>query len=213
MHAHLNFAEAFLVTDGAGRHLGIGEELRKGDLRLIDQGTVHGFEGDLEFVNVAFPASDPWGSAVRSLSGAERFGPIFARALADAARPSPARLMRFLGCLLAEIEETPPPVPGWLARAMAGPVALSVGERREVAGVEAATLSRGFRRYLGTTPSGWLAERRLERVAELLVATDRPIASIAEEVGWPDPSALHRRFRARFGVTPAVYRRSSGRVV
>ena len=60
---------------------------------------------------------------------------------------------------------------------------------------------------MGTTPSGYILERRLARAAERLAAT--PGASITEvafEMGFNDSAYFARCFRQRFGVAPREWR-------
>lgn len=86
------------------------------------------------------------------------------------------------------------------------PWGLEEMERR--AGLSRFHLVRIFRRHLGEPPMAWLARRRLERAAVLLVTSDLPIAEIGARVGWTDANFFARRFRARFSQTPSAYRRS-----
>lgn len=51
-----------------------------------------------------------------------------------------------------------------------------------------------------------LARHRLERAAALLVHSDLPVAEVALHCGFGDLSGFHRRFRARFALTPSRYR-------
>jgi AraC-like DNA-binding protein len=50
--------------------------------------------------------------------------------------------------------------------------------------------------------------RRLEFVRDALRNPAMPISCIAIKAGFADQSHLTRLFRARFGVTPAEYRRT-----
>ena len=68
-------------------------------------------------------------------------------------------------------------------------------------------LQRLFTRQIGRSPNAYLNELRINRAKELLRATDRPVARIAEEVGFEDASWFIRRFRAHEGLTPGAYRR------
>ena len=63
---------------------------------------------------------------------------------------------------------------------------------------------------MGTTPVGYVAERRLERAAEILV-TDRvlSITDIAFDLGYNDSAYFSRCFRQRFGTTASAYREQS----
>jgi AraC family L-rhamnose operon transcriptional activator RhaR len=67
-------------------------------------------------------------------------------------------------------------------------------------------LVRLFRRRTGLPPLAWIARRRAERAAALLLVTARPVAAILAEVGWTDANHGARRFRALVGMTPTAYR-------
>lgn len=66
-------------------------------------------------------------------------------------------------------------------------------------------LIRLFRREIGMTPHAYLMEVRLCRARRLL-ASCSDISRAAMECGFTDQSHLTRRFKARYGVTPAIYR-------
>ena len=65
---------------------------------------------------------------------------------------------------------------------------------------------RLFRRAFGRPPMAYLARRRAERATELLAGTEKPMATIAAEVGWDDPNYFSRRFREEIGMSPTQYR-------
>ncbi|GAA1433093.1 hypothetical protein GCM10009616_24220 [Microlunatus lacustris] len=67
-------------------------------------------------------------------------------------------------------------------------------------------LHREFRSQLGATPMAWLARTRAEMAASLLVQTDRPVAWVGQQVGWPDPNYFSRCFRRAHGMSPTAYR-------
>ena len=67
-------------------------------------------------------------------------------------------------------------------------------------------LVRLFKRHTGQSPMAWLARRRAEKAAVLLLTTDKPIAAIGRAVGWHDPNYFARRFRAAFGISARQYR-------
>lgn len=83
----------------------------------------------------------------------------------------------------------------------------SVAELAEHTGVGAAHLTRLIRRATGRTPIAWLARRRAEYAAVLLLTTDAPVAVIGATVGWPDANYFARRFRQLLGSSPGDYRR------
>jgi len=67
-------------------------------------------------------------------------------------------------------------------------------------------LVRLFKRHAGLSPMAWLARRRAEKAAVLLLTTNLPVAEIGRTVGWHDPNYFARRFRAAFGMTATAYR-------
>lgn len=72
--------------------------------------------------------------------------------------------------------------------------------------VSSAYLVRLFRRHTGDSPMTWLARRRMEKAAAMLLSTRRPVGEIAARVGVDDPNYFARRFKAVFGVSPTDYR-------
>ena len=64
-----------------------------------------------------------------------------------------------------------------------------------------------FRNAEGTTPMGWIRERRMERACELLTSTEESIASVAASVGFARQGSFSEAFKERFGVTPHRYRK------
>ncbi|RMF13951.1 MAG: helix-turn-helix domain-containing protein [Alphaproteobacteria bacterium] len=62
---------------------------------------------------------------------------------------------------------------------------------------------------IGTSPSSWLWDRRLERARRLLKSpahADMSITEIAHSCGFRDHAHFTRRFRERFGNPPSAYR-------
>ncbi|MCD9021046.1 AraC family transcriptional regulator [Cohnella silvisoli] len=51
---------------------------------------------------------------------------------------------------------------------------------------------------------------RIEKSAEMLQSTDKPIAEIADKTGFTNPSYYYRMFKRHFGLTPTDYRKSIG---
>jgi AraC family transcriptional regulator of arabinose operon len=68
-----------------------------------------------------------------------------------------------------------------------------------------------FREQLGVSPQQFVERRRLDAACRLLELTARPIASVAAEVGYPDPLYFSTRFRLHTGLSPTAYRVSGTR--
>jgi len=64
-----------------------------------------------------------------------------------------------------------------------------------------------FRRAAGSTPYQYVVGRRLARARKLLRGTRAPITDLALECGFSSHAHLTSTFTARYGVSPAVYRR------
>jgi len=61
----------------------------------------------------------------------------------------------------------------------------------------------------GTTVSGWIRQRRLERCGRDLRdpgLADRPVAAIGARWGYPDPAHFSRLFKSAYGMGPRDYR-------
>ena len=82
----------------------------------------------------------------------------------------------------------------------------ALDELASQAGCSREHLCRRFRTIFGAAPLTWLARRRAERAAVLLLSSDAPVAEIGRRVGWGDPSLFARRFRALLGITPSSFR-------
>jgi AraC family L-rhamnose operon transcriptional activator RhaR len=67
-------------------------------------------------------------------------------------------------------------------------------------------LLRIFKSSTGLPPMSYLAKRRVETAAELLLHGDASISEIGEAVGWPDQNYFARRFKAHFGLSATAYR-------
>lgn len=116
------------------------------------------------------------------------------------------------------LQSPPAPVRGALAphqlrlarELLAADLAADIG-LREVAdklGVSLHHFCRAFRVATGVPPHEWRVLQRIDRAAELLRTTDRPVTDVAAEVGYHDPNQLTRLFRSRRGTTPQAYRRT-----
>lgn len=72
--------------------------------------------------------------------------------------------------------------------------------------IDRSYLVRLFTTHIGISPMAYLARRRAEQAARLLISTDLSIASIGAAVGWPEPRHFARCFKAQTGVSASAYR-------
>lgn len=68
-------------------------------------------------------------------------------------------------------------------------------------------LNRLFKKYLNTTPHGYLLSYKLHYAKELLHSTNMKILDIAMEAGYSNISQFNRNFKKAFGLTPGEYRK------
>jgi len=106
------------------------------------------------------------------------------------------------------------PAPVWLLRTVDYARARfleqpSLRELGDVAGVSTEHFSREFRRIYGMSAAQYLRLLRLEWAAERLRKPDESLAEIASAAGFADQSHFTRRFKQKFGITPAAFRAAS----
>jgi transcriptional regulator GlxA family with amidase domain len=77
------------------------------------------------------------------------------------------------------------------------------------AGMSRAVFARKFGVEFGRSPLRYLTEVRMERAAELLRASDLPLAEVAERVGYASEFAFNRAFKRHFLLPPGGYRRNT----
>jgi AraC family transcriptional regulator len=83
---------------------------------------------------------------------------------------------------------------------------LSIATLAKEVGMSRYHFLRTFHRTIGETPYRYILNRRLVSVAECLSSTSESVLDVALACGFGDLSEFARRFRATFGVTPAMYR-------
>lgn len=74
-------------------------------------------------------------------------------------------------------------------------------------GLSRPVFARQFVRMLRLSPMRYLAHRRLQVAAELMLCSDASLAQIAASVGYRSEFAFGRAFKRRHGVAPGTYRR------
>lgn len=74
-------------------------------------------------------------------------------------------------------------------------------------GMSPAAFSRWFKRHLGRPYTAYVNAARIDMVCRALLETDRDIARIGRDHGFPGEAHFHRLFKAAKGMAPAEYRR------
>ena len=69
-------------------------------------------------------------------------------------------------------------------------------------GVDAAYLSRVFRRFQRESPYRYLMRLKMSHAASLLLSPDSLVKEVAAELGFPDPFHFSRSFKSVYGVSP-----------
>ncbi len=83
---------------------------------------------------------------------------------------------------------------------------LNVGQILELVPLSRRSLESRFKREMGMSIYQYVLERRIERVAQLLLTTRKSLPDIAAEAGIQDYNSLSRLFRKRMNCTPNEYR-------
>lgn len=68
---------------------------------------------------------------------------------------------------------------------------------------------RTFKEHTGETPNSYLNKKKMEKAELYLVATELPIKTIADNLGYEDHSYFIRLFKKYSGLTPQQYRERS----
>lgn len=66
---------------------------------------------------------------------------------------------------------------------------------------------------LGETPGTHQRRLRLDRAAWLLLTSRATVLDVALETGFENHETFTRAFRARFGITPSVFRKNRGKTL
>ncbi|MAS26624.1 MAG: AraC family transcriptional regulator [Oceanospirillaceae bacterium] len=99
-----------------------------------------------------------------------------------------------LGPLMAELKARP--ADNWTVEQMAEKAAMS---RSKFAAL--------FKDIVGKAPMDYLTDIRIGK-AQTLLRNNRPVALVANEVGYDDSSSLNRAFKKRLGTTPKQWLKS-----
>lgn len=83
---------------------------------------------------------------------------------------------------------------------------IGVSEIAGAANVSVREAQRAFRSVVGVSPMSYLTDWRLYEASRLLRTTGEPVSTVARQVGFTSHSHFARRFRERYGHTPAEHR-------
>ncbi len=83
----------------------------------------------------------------------------------------------------------------------------SIAEVAQACNLSASHFSRAFKVSTGVPPYRWLLKRRIERVKDLLLESELPLAAVAHDCGFVDQSHLTRSFLKFEGCSPGKWRK------
>jgi AraC-like DNA-binding protein/mannose-6-phosphate isomerase-like protein (cupin superfamily) len=85
--------------------------------------------------------------------------------------------------------------------------AWTVAELASDVGLSRAAFARRFTEAVGEPPLTYLSRWRMTTAARLLRDHDRPLATVAKEIGYTSEFAFAKAFKRDFGVPPGTYRK------
>lgn len=88
---------------------------------------------------------------------------------------------------------------------------LSLKAMSELLNVNASYLSTLFKKEVGIPLTDFVNQQRIEQAKKLLIVTELPTKTIAQQCGIPDIYYFSRLFKKRTGVTPKLYRENATR--
>ena len=165
---------------------------------------------------------------LRDLSGFEdpHLVPLLAQLRAEAARPAASRLFvrglaqavaihlaRNYTALTEAARGEASALPGFKLRRITDWMAEHLAEEfslprlAEFAGMSEFHFNRLFKRATGVPPSQYQIKLRLDAARRLLRETKKSVITIANEVGYSNPSHFAQLFRKETGLAPTDYRR------
>ena len=85
-------------------------------------------------------------------------------------------------------------------------IPMSLDGLAQLANMSISTFKREFKKVYDTSPGAYILQKRLERVAHLLITSENSITNIGYDCGFTSLEHLSRSFKSKFGVAPSVYR-------
>ena len=93
----------------------------------------------------------------------------------------------------------------WVLQNLSGGIDLAAMARH--AGMSVRTFTRTFRDETGETAGSWLTRAKVDRVRNLLEATDLPVDRVADRAGFGTAASMRQQLSAAVGLSPMSYRR------
>lgn len=239
LHRHHNFHEAVLVLQGQLNHSVNGKSLtqEKGQLLYLPNESSHSLQSSgAEFLNVLMPLDWLEDGGITLPAGEIKLidlSPEELQYLIDLyerfsmnTEHNLAHIQYFRMILtLAEwiltwyhkdTKEDLREEPDWMTRARR---ALASGEWRPESVQELADLchispehlSRSWKNHTGRSPVRYLNDLKLEKAARLLQISNHTIEYVAEQAGFDSAGYFFQKFRQRYSMSPAQYRRQHRR--
>lgn len=128
--------------------------------------------------------------------------------------------LMFVDLLRRYLERLPEEQRGWLAGLRDRHVGRALGLMHErpakdwtidqiagQVGLSRSALHDRFVQFIGLRPMQYLTNWRMQVASGLLVQSSRPLASVAQDVGYDSEAAFSRAFKRAVGVPPSVWRR------
>ena len=83
---------------------------------------------------------------------------------------------------------------------------ISVPELAKMENLSVSRYNAVFREVMGTSPTKYICELRINHACSLLNGTDIPVGIIGDSVGYPDKHFFSKIFKKHVGVSPQEYR-------
>lgn len=90
---------------------------------------------------------------------------------------------------------------------------ITLDDIAESGGVSRTYCNKLFKKFTNCSPVENLMHTRVEKAAELLVATELPMSEVAESVGFSGASYMAEIFKRYYKVSPREYRKRKGAIV
>lgn len=126
--------------------------------------------------------------------------------VARLAERDPLEAVRYV---IDNAKEIAPGIGDWtdmLAAELRCRLGLSISQWSQQIGLDAAVVSRGFRRHFGCTPSQYRLKAKLLGALRDIVEKDTALATIAYDHGFADQAHLSRAVRSLTGFSPTNLR-------